>query len=258
MRPPVCEICDANLDPADGAGGLVTFQPDDHSRDWRRRAAEEPGFVGHPPDTGWFCAAHIDAARDAARTLTLPEGMRRMLAGDDSVDTTAPSPDPAPDLATDLVGIELGSGRAVVSDVYDLRWVEWTLPPTDAHVLAASLRASLPALFEALGLGPAPALEQRTERRWTPMDGALPPWCPFTDTTVDAGVGADGTSVDVEVVLNHWNDDEVANAAVSLMIGDRLAISAFRANGTSREVDTLRLRRPTTAAALAVVATLAH
>lgn len=221
----------------------MTFQPDDESRDWRRRAAEEPGFVGHPPDTGWFCGAHVDAASDAARTLTFREAMRRLLAAD---------------LAPDLVGVELGSGRPVVSDQFGLQWVEWTLQPTDAHAFAASLRSMLPALFEAIGLGSAPALEQWTDRRWTPMDGAQPPWCPFTDTTVDAGVGADGTPVDVEVVLNHWNENEVATAAVSLRIGAHMAISAYRAAGSGRDVDTLRLRRPTTAAALAVVATLAR
>lgn len=198
--------------------------------------------MGHPPDTGWFCGAHIDAARGAARTLTFPEGMRRLLA----------------DPAQDLVGVELGSGRPVASDQFGLEWVEWTVQPTDAHAFAASLRSMLPTLFEALGLGPTPALERRTDRRWTPMDGAQPPLCPFTDTTVDAGVDADGTPVDLEVVVNHWNEDEVANAALSLRIGDRLAISAYSAAGSGRDVDTLRLRRPTTAAALAVVATLAR
>jgi hypothetical protein len=228
----VCEICDADLDPHETDGGLVTFQSDDRSRDWRRRAAEEPGFVGHPPDTGWFCAAHIDAARVAARSFTFTEGTRRLLAD--------------------------GSGQPVVSDQFGVQWVEWTLTPVDAHTFASSLRSTVPALFEALGLGPEPTLEQRTDRSWTPMDGAQPPWCPFADTTVDAGLGADGTSVELRLVLNHWNEDEVANASVTLTIGDRLSISAFAANGNGRDVDTLRLRRPTTAAVVAVVAALAR
>ena len=223
----MCEICDADLDPADVDGGLVTFRPDDRSRDWRRRAAEEPGFVGHPPDTGWFCGAHIAAARDAARTLSFPEGMRRLRAGGDASDATAPGLERAPDLE-----------------------------PDDALTFAASLRSSLSPLYEALGIGSAPTLEQRTDRRWNPMDGAQPPWCPFTDTTVDAGIGADGTPVEMQVVLNHWNEDEVANASVSLTIGDRVSISAFRADGSGRDVDTVRLRRPTTAGAVAAVVAL--
>ena len=252
----MCEICDADLDPADVDGGLVTFRPDDRSRDWRRRAAEEPGFVGHPPDTGWFCGAHIAAARDAARTLSFPEGMRRLRAGGDPSDATAPGLERAPDLEPDLVGIELGSGRPVASDDLGLQWVEWTLTPVDALTFAASLRSSLSPLYEALGIGSAPTLEQRTDRRWNPMDGAQPPWCPFTDTTVDAGIGADGTPVEMQVVLNHWNEDEVANASVSLTIGDRVSISAFRADGSGRDVDTVRLRRPTTAGAVAAVVAL--
>lgn len=224
VRPPVCEICDADLDPADVDGGLVTFQPDDDSRDWRRRAAEEPGFVGHQPDTGWFCGAHIAAARDAARTLTFPEGMRQLRGA---------------------------------SDQAELQWMEWSLTPVDAHAFAASLCSFLPALFEAIGLGAAPTLEQRTERRWNPMDGTQPPWCPYTDTTVDAGVGADGTSAELSVVMNHWNDDDVANASVSLAVGDHLWISAYRADGAGRDVDTLRLRRPTTDAVVALVAAVA-
>lgn len=254
VRPPVCEICDADLDPADVNGGLVTFQPDDRSRDWRRRAAEEPGFVGHPPDTGWFCGAHIDAARAAARTLTFPEGMRRLRTDGEACD--APASALQPDLEPDLVGVELGTGRPVASDPIGLEWVEWTLTAVDAHTFAASLRSMLPALFEALGLGSLPAMEQRADRRWNPMDGAQPPWCPFTDTTVDEGSAADGTPIDLEVVLNHWNDDEVANASVSLTIGDRLWVSAYRADGSGRDVDTLRLRRPTTGAVVAVVAGL--
>jgi hypothetical protein len=244
----VCEICDADLDPADTDGGLVTFLPDDRSRAWHRRAAEEPGFVGHPPDTGWFCAAHIAAARAAARTLTFPEGMRQLRAGAAPEDASSP----------ELVGADEGSARVVSTDDPGLQWLEWTMPPTDADTFAASLRSALPALFEALGLGSMPSLERRTDRRWNPMDGAQPPWCPYTDTTVDAGFAADGTAVDLQIVLNHWNEDEVANASVSLTIGDALSISAFASNGGGRAVDTLRLRHPTSEAVVAVVVGLVH
>jgi hypothetical protein len=94
VRPPVCEICDADLDPTDGGGGSVTFQPDDRSIEWRRRAEEE-GLVGHPPDTGWFCAAHIDAAREAALTRTYADGLRHLEAHARYIDVeTLEFPDP--------------------------------------------------------------------------------------------------------------------------------------------------------------------
>ncbi len=246
----MCEICESDLDAADDDVAPVTFQPDDRSRAWRRRAAEEPGFVGHPPDTGWFCARHVDAARTAARTLTLAEAVRRLS------DADAPPTDVTTDPEPDAVDSHPAGGRLVSSDRFGLEWIEWTLPPTDAHVLAASLRSLLPNLFEALGLGPAPTLERRIDRQWTPMDGAQPPWCPFTDTTVDEGRAADGSSVVVEVVLDHWNEDEVAHASVSARIGDRVMISAIGKLATGRPVDTLHLRRPTTAQVVALVATL--
>lgn len=173
--------------------------------------------------------------------------MRQLLGAVES--TVAAVPD------ADLAGIDLGSGRPVMSDQFGLQWVEWTRPPVGAHAFAASLHSTLPSLFEALGLGPAPSLERRTDRRWTPMDGAEPPWCPFTDTTVDAGIADDGSPISLEIVLNHWNEDEIANASVSLTIGDRVRLSAY-GSVDGGDVDTLRLRRPTTAAVVAAVSTL--
>lgn len=274
----MCEICDADLDPQHGGGGLVTFQPDDRSREWRRRAAEDPGFVGHPPDTGWFCAAHIDAARSAAANLTFPEAMQRLVAdsgrtaaavGAEDADGEAPiefAPDVPPpllpmqldadDREPDLVGVDLGSGRLCADEASDPRWVEWTMPAVDAHALATTLRSQLPTLFDALGLGEVPPLERRADRTWTPMDRTVPPWCPYTDGTVYESEGVDGTPVRIEVVLNHWNDDDVANASVSMRIGDLVAISAHCSGSGGRTVDTLSLWRPTTAAAIPFVLAL--
>lgn len=247
----------------------MRFQPDDRSRDWRRRAMEEPGFVGHPPDTGWFCASHIDAAREAAHALAFDDGLVAIRARAHAIEGSVPPPDRGahatvgprrpdlPDLEPDLVGAELGSARLMASEAFDLRWVEWTLPVTDAHVLAASLRSLVPALFEALGIGSAPALERRTDRRWSPMDGAVPPWCPFTDSTFDEGVAADGTPVRVQVVLEHWNEDDVANATVSMSIGDLVSISVHGSDRGGRDVDNLALWRPTTPTVVAVVAVVA-
>lgn len=231
----MCEICDADLDPSAGEGGLVTFQPDGRSREWRRRAAEEPGFVGHPPDTGWFCAAHVEAAREAARTRTLGDALADF----------------------DLSGAELGTGELCERDVHDVRWVQWRMTAVEAHVLAGSLRDLVPALFDALGLGEPPKLETRTNRRWTPMDGAEPPWCPYTDSTFHEGTADDGTPVAVQVVLEHWNDDDVANAIASLSIGDLVYVSAYGDGCGGRVVDTLCLHRPTTPAIVALVSPLA-
>jgi hypothetical protein len=395
----VCEICDARLEPDDHgapAGGLVTFQPDDRSREWHRRAAETPGFVGHPPDTGWFCSTHIDAAREAARTLSHSDGLQHLRAATtrtiDLQTLAFPDPDgpmttsvvpirsadgirrvlhdhhevlataigttpdrislrvstgwrlddrhdrsvahsivddngasavhlfdrveyeridgelvarlietrvmrdstllalvsvgpfdrlqtwagderlrawsdaigaalgaPPPDLtdpAPDLIGVDLGSARLMASDGFGLRWVEWQLDPIDVDTLAASMRDAVPTLFAALSLGTGLALDTRTDRTWNPMDGAEPPYCPFTDTTVNTGRSADGTVATLRMVLEHWNDTDVSSATLSLSIGDLVSISAYGPTGGGRTITTVRLYRPTTPAVVDLVAEL--
>ena len=74
MRPPVCAVCDADLEPNEG-GGLVGFRRRPEDEAWHRRSQEEPGFVGHPPDVEWFCAEPIDAARELSH-LDLGEALR--------------------------------------------------------------------------------------------------------------------------------------------------------------------------------------
>jgi hypothetical protein len=157
--------------------------------------------------------------------------------------------DPSPD----LVGADLGSGRLMASDRFGLRWVAWDLDGIDAQELAGAFRGALPALFEALQLGEPPALVTRTTRTWSPMDGAQPPYCPFTDSTFHEGATADGTGVVVQVVLEHWNDDDVSNATVSLSIGDHVSISAGSPTGGGRTARSVWLHRPTTAAVVRVV-----
>ena len=71
MRPPECAVCGTE----EGCE-LVSFRDTEHSREWRRRSQQE-GFVGHPPNVEWFCAAHLAQARALAH-LTLPEAMQRL------------------------------------------------------------------------------------------------------------------------------------------------------------------------------------
>lgn len=226
MRPPVCEVCDGVVDET---GGLVRFQPDDRSREWRRRAETEVGFVGHPPDTGWFCGVHIDVARDAALTSSFSDGMRV---------------------------VQERARRVEAGEDLQPEWLEWGIADVDVHALAGVLLAALPTLFVALQLGEVPTIETRTERRWNPMDGAEPPFCPFTDTTVHEGASGHGSSIEVSVVLSHWSEDEVASAHLTMSIGDRLWIGAFGSDGGGRAMRTLRLHHPTSDAVAEIVARL--
>ncbi len=61
MRPPNCDLCH---DDCNAHEGLLYFAEDERSKEWHARSAAEPGFVGHPPDAGWFCDTHLAAARE--------------------------------------------------------------------------------------------------------------------------------------------------------------------------------------------------
>jgi hypothetical protein len=62
MRPPICYICDKHFRPSDG-GGLVYFKKRPSDIKWDKKA-EQPGYVGHPPYTEWFCEDHYDEAKE--------------------------------------------------------------------------------------------------------------------------------------------------------------------------------------------------
>ena len=72
MRPPECVMCGA----CDEGIRLLGFAMDAEAADWYKRA-EEPGFVGHPPDQEWFCSVHAEKA-STLTMLTLTEALRAM------------------------------------------------------------------------------------------------------------------------------------------------------------------------------------
>lgn len=75
MRPPICAVCHARFGPDDG--GLVSFALDDDARAFHAKKKATPGFVGHPPEKEWFCAAHVDAARQLSH-LTRAEALTKL------------------------------------------------------------------------------------------------------------------------------------------------------------------------------------
>lgn len=77
MRPPECEACGVEFAPAEGALVRCVSTPEDVA--WRQRVAITDA-VGHPPDTGWFCAEHAEAAQALATELTLAEVVARLRA----------------------------------------------------------------------------------------------------------------------------------------------------------------------------------
>ena len=61
MRPPVCAICDRDLD--ENEGGVVYFKKRFSDKVWDRKMKRIHG-VGHPPYAEWFCEKHIALARE--------------------------------------------------------------------------------------------------------------------------------------------------------------------------------------------------
>ena len=72
MKPPICCICDKELEPSEG--GLVYFKKRDSDIEWDKKVEEE--LVGHPPYAEWFCDLHYQKAKDLAH-LTIDEALKR-------------------------------------------------------------------------------------------------------------------------------------------------------------------------------------
>lgn len=58
MMPPECALCEKSIRNSDGEFELVYFKETKEDEEWHKRAGEEPGFVGHPPNAVWFCKEH--------------------------------------------------------------------------------------------------------------------------------------------------------------------------------------------------------
>lgn len=222
MRPPVCAVCERMLD--EPAAGLVRFQPTDESRAWRERA-ERDGFVGHPPDEGWFCATHVDRARELATTHALADALRRVAFDARRAANRAQSVD------TQRTDAPVIRTRPIA--------------PRGIDELGRAFRELVPALAELVGV-PAPRLERVSTRTWHPMDGSVAPDCPFADdirwTEPDAPISLSGDRA-------WWNPDTLARASETLSVRvprsdiDVSITGAIPADGSSRMVTELMVLR---------------
>jgi len=73
MKPPICEICNYDFRNEEG-GGLLYFKKTEKDNEFDRKCEDEPGFVGHPPASAWFCKEHIEEAKKLVH-LTLDEAV---------------------------------------------------------------------------------------------------------------------------------------------------------------------------------------
>ena len=61
MRPPVCCICDKDLD--ENEGGVIYFKKRFSDLVWDRKM-KRTNRVGHPPYAEWFCEKHYQRANE--------------------------------------------------------------------------------------------------------------------------------------------------------------------------------------------------
>ena len=74
MRPPVCVICDKDLEEKEG--GVVYFKKRFSDKVWDRKMKRING-VGHPPYAEWFCGKHYERAKELV-DLTINEAITKI------------------------------------------------------------------------------------------------------------------------------------------------------------------------------------
>lgn len=142
---------------------------------WRERA-KRPGFVGHPPDTDWFCADHIGFARQIAGNTAIDVALTTMRAA--KIVDSAPSR-----------GAEIG-------------------------VVERYLRDRFRDIATRVGLADE-TVSETDEREWVPMDGSRPPLCPFVVTSRRLATGI-GQSLELVFSRSHWAENSIARASITL------------------------------------------
>jgi hypothetical protein len=152
-------------------------------------------MVGHPPNVEWFCGVHAQAA----------------LA-----------------LAGETIDVAMRALTATESAVQQLM-----IAPREIDDLLHLFRERMPAL---VGEPPASGSRARTtsDRRWTPTDGAQPPYCPYVDLDVTTLTGR-LASVELRWDRAMWNDAEPARRTATLIVepvnGERCSVSATVGDG---------------------------
>lgn len=171
------------------------------------------------------------------------------------VATLAVEPENPLSLEPDLVGVDLGTGKVTRQFSGRGSTVLWPDAGETLSDTLATIFDALPMVFEELGLGEVPDLNQTSERKWNPMDHSQPPHCPYSDQTRWSG-GTKNADVTIRHDATHWNEHSKANESASVLIqADGLAsplqFSATDPCDGSRV--SLALRRPTSAAIVSMI-----
>lgn len=162
--------------------------------------------MGHPPDTAWLCAEHVEPGGLLATELTIDRALERLCL------LAATPPRDGGSLPSEAdAGVEI-------------------------ELLVGRLAESLPAIAADAGIART-VVETQEKCDWVPMDRTLPPHCPFVDTTTHS-VSSETTTVTLVWERSHWNPDEIAATHAVLSVtsadGGEGRVAAYPPNGSTR------------------------
>ncbi len=86
----------------------------------------------------------------------------------------------------------------------------------DMNHLHRTLRELLPTLAALAGLDPA-SIDRTLTRDWSPVDGAVPPNCPYSETTLRTA-SAGETTLSLQFEAAHWSEDDCARTSLTLSL----------------------------------------
>lgn len=159
------------------------------------------------------------------------------------------------DLRPDLVGVDRRGAEIKRGHLSTSSWLEWSLRPIPVERVMEIFLASIPILCAAHDDTQPSDIERSTERSWSPMDGAQPPHCPFSDTIRHEASFGDGEIV-VSSTKAQWSENDVSNVSASLLIHTesvRISVSAS-GRGKGGTCASVSIARPTSSAVIEIVA----
>ncbi len=179
MRPPICAFCGKDFRDTASEGGLVKFKltADQIKSNLKQM---ESDIVAHPKGQEWFCGEHIEAAKKHSH-LSLKSALMVMS---------------TPTFTNQC--LEKIANTSVIS-LYKAINKNWQ---TILHLMAVD--------EEIVKMTPT----TKKDKSWSPMDGHLPPNCPYSLTGESKTVSGQ-TSIAHSYTVAYWNDDEKSNAHYS-------------------------------------------
>ncbi len=175
MRPPICAFCGKDFRRSTSEGGLVRFKLTADEIE-SNSSKVQSRIVFHPKGLEWFCGEHIEAAKKLSH-LSLKSALLKMS-----------TPTFTNHCSEKIANTSVMSLFKTVNE-------NW-------HSLLRLLAVD----DELIRITPT----AKNDKLWSPMDGCLPPNCPYS-ITEESKVICEQTSVSHSYTIAYWNDEEKSN-----------------------------------------------